>query len=481
MKYVFIDTEGGVNQSSGLKSCGIVVTDESFNIERQREVFIDMNRDGSKREATDIKRNIPFNQMYCILRDYLTDKDSYVFGFSVLSDVMNIDQACERNKMPALTYDFFDVQKLCRVLLPEAQQFTLEGCVNALGITEQFTYHRSKEDARATARVLQKLCELKNMTVAQFIESYPHFTGRTQGFMGKYNLPEAGHTYANSSVGMFKIRIDLPLLYYKKKIGAMRTDGARDGVGIYYDVILDKLFKDRHPHRGVAKARNDCLVFGEFGKLRQRGLNKLEREESDFYKADAQLTVSKFVVSYECVGCIDEGTLTLLHGNTYLKQASDENKYVDKVLKKGVNPDKMIRKYYTADTFEQTLRRNTKWNYGDRNKEIQLDTVPFDDVQPQEGDGLYLPRVYASVLTNEFGNGEIVACRKEHFGYAANQQVIDIDSLQLADKSVRLVTRDNDGNVWGFIPVTGKVTFPLFDCKYELPMLIMRQLPKDTL
>ena len=481
MKYTFIDTEGSVNVSSGLKTVGLVVTDEAFNVVEKREVYIDLDYDGTKREGSDIKYENRFNQMYCILRDYLTAPDSVVIGFDVLADVKNINAACERNKTHSLTFDFFDVQQLYMRVVPNGRKQSLAACVKALGIREFFRFHTSKADAYATARVLQKLCERANATVAQLMEKYPDITGHAEGYMAQYNVPSVGHTYANSVLNAFKIRMDFPLLYFTKKIGVVRSDGRREGVSIYYDVVLDRLFWDRHPHRGVGKAKEDSLVFGEFEALCARGEEKLKEEQPDFYAADAPLIKEKFVVSYECVACINGDTLTLLHGNKYLKSVSDENWYVKALFKKGVDPEATIRRFYTADSFERNLRRNTKWNYGDRDKAVTVNTTPFDAVQLQEGDALYLPRVYASVLTNEFGDSEIVACDKTHFGFAKAKQIVDIDALSLPDKAVRLIAQDVNGNVFGYIPTVRKIKFPMFDCVYELPLLIQRKLPNGFL
>lgn len=485
MQYVFIDTEGGVDQESGLKTFGIVVMDGNFNVKRSgRDVYIDINTDGSKREESEIKAERQFNRMYWILREYLTEKDTYVLGFDVINDVKNLNEACERNKTKPLTFNFFDVQLLYMHVFKLNKKPKLEACVRYLHIDGKFRFHTSKSDAMATARVMQKLCEKNGKTIAQFIESHPEFTGRAEGYMAKFNIPEQGHTYQNSLMKMFKIRIDFPLLYFKKQIGAINWHGRKDGVVFYYDVILDRLYQDRHKHkqRGVGEARDDCLVFGDFDNLLERGKEKLSKEQPEFCAAPAELTVQKFIVSYECVACVEAGTLTLLHGNEYLRQVSDENGYVNTLLKNGVDPDEMIRKYYTADTFIQTLRRNTKFNYGDRQSKITVDAIPLERVPTEEGDEIYLPRVYASVLTDEFGDGEIVACCKEHFGYAPAKDgftAVDIDGLTLPDAAIKLVVRDKSGNVFGFIPVVGKVKFPTFDCVYEIPMLIRRKLQCD--
>lgn len=479
MKYVFIDTEGGVNVESGLKTFGFVVMSEEFITLQKQEVYIGMNVDGSKREDGEIKSELQFIQMYDTIADCLTNQDSYVIGFDVLHDVQNINQACERYKTPPLTFDFFDVQKLYQHLFPKSNQPRLEQCVNALGITEQFQYHTSESDAYATAKVMQKLCERTNMTVGQLIEQYPQFGGHAETYMASYWAEGKARTMQNSSVDLFKIRLDFPLLYFKKKIGAIREDGIRDGVCIFYDVLLDKLFKDRHPHKdSVTQVREFSPLFSQLGKLIGQGKARLRERERAFYEAQEPLIIRKYFVSYECVGTINNCLLSIRHGNKYLKQVSDENKYVKMVLESKVDPNQMIRRFYTGETFEQTMRKNAKWNYGDKNNEIVLDDVPAEEVQLLDGDAMYLPRAYAGVLTGKFSDNDIVACSKEHMDFASAQHVVDIESLNLADKSIKLVVQNTDG-VFGFIPTIHKVKFPMFNCTYELPLLIKRQLSDE--
>ncbi|MCH5156440.1 MAG: hypothetical protein J1G02_01020 [Clostridiales bacterium] len=477
MQYVFIDTEGSVNVKSGLKTFGFVVTDENFAILREKEVYIDLNRDGSRHVNSDIKSERHFNTVYCILRDYLTAQDSYVIGFSVYNDVKNIDQACERYKTPPLSFDFFDVQGLYKRLFPDTKQFTLASCVQALGIDSEFKYHLSLEDARATMKLMQEICKRHNMTVAQFIEQYPEFTGHTQMYMAKFQVADITHTIEHSSAELFKIRLDFPLLCFKKKIGALLDNGSRDGVCYYYDVAMDKLYPDRHPHK-AAKVQEFTPVYAQLGRLKALGMRKLRKEASTFYYATEPLTVKRFFVSYECVGSINDGTLTILFGNDYLTRISNKNKYVDMLSRNEVNPYNIIQTFYNAESFEQTMRKNAKWNYGDKDPAIVLDAVCVEEVQLQQEDRLYLPRAYAGVLTGKFGNNEIIACLNEHRQFASAQKVLDIDSLHLDDKCIKLIVKDANG-VYGYIPTTRKVQFPMFDCVYELPFIVRRRMPND--
>lgn len=480
MKYIFIDTEGQVNAYKGLKTFGYVLTDETFEIGKKREIYIQINPDGTQREISETKSEVPFNKAYSILRDNIIASD-YVIGFAVRHDVDNINAACERFKTPPLDYKFFDVQKLYAKIYKPSKQMSLKACVNALEIDGRFHYHTSKADAYATALVLKKICEANSLTLAECIENNPVCVGYTEKYKAHFLSDAKTESLESSAAGMFKIRVDFPLVCFKKQIGATRNDGFKDGVCYYYDLTLNKLFRDRHPHQ-VAKAKQGCLIEPYFDEAISCGKQKLEEECAEFYNADAALKTGKYVVSFEFVGTIDNSVLYFKYGEKYLKQINRKNKYAHMLGSAGLLSDGLLRRYYDKDTFVKAMCKNAKWNYGDKNPQIQIENVPtYGAIISKEGDEWFLPRVYEYVLTQKIGRNGILACKSEHIPFAVADKVIDIDSLPVGDKDIKIIVQNDDGQAFAFIPCVKSIRCNTFGCSYDLPLLIRRKLDDNYL
>ncbi|MDE7380251.1 MAG: hypothetical protein K2N14_04280 [Clostridia bacterium] len=482
MKYTFIDTEGDINQGGGLRTFGFIVTDENFNIlEDSRDVWLNTREDKNGETFHRSKYDIRFNRMYCILRDYMTRNIEYVVGFAVQNDVDRINAACERFKTKPLSYKFFDVQMLYKAAF--GKDSSLGQCVTDLGIEEEFKYHQSKEDARATMYVMQKLCSKLGLTLPQCIERYADFTGKSEMYMSQLKRDEKIENLHSCLAHGFKIRVDFPLIRFKKNIGPKNNDGKHEGVCYFYDLTLDKLFPDRHPHK-AAKVRNDSLIHPRFfAEAKRRGLKMLETEDENFYNSKANLGVQNFFVSYEFMGEItDDGKLIFKHGAKELKTIDRRNNYVSMLNRKGLLSDRLISKYYNAQTFKPSMMKNAKWNYGDKNPEIQVDEgVPFDSVKLGTDDVLYLPRAFEYVLTGKVGDNALIVCKKEHTQFAVAQKTVDIDTLSLPDKSIKLIAVDKEGNAFAYIPCKRNIYCVAFDCTYELPLLICRKIDLKSL
>lgn len=475
MNYLFFDTEGKVNHAKGLKSFGFVLADSDFNVLDRKDIFISITEDGKLKETSNIKAEIPFNQVYDTISNYLTDPNTYVLGFDVVEDVDSVNTACLRNKKAPLKYDFFDVQQLFMDVFNPERVLTLENCVRSLQIEGQFEYHRSEVDAYATMLVMQAICKHLNLSIEQCIEKYDDCKGYADKYKRYLKIDEKVISLETCRVENFKIRVDLPLIEFKKNVGAINEEGKRDGVCYIYDLALNMMFKDRHPHQ-VAMADKNSLVKRFFWQAQNKGIEKLQRVDAEFANSQEWMRVRRCIVSYEFLGSISQGELKLLFGERYLKTIGRRNKYARMLSERNIEPQNVVKRFYIAQTFLQAMMKNAKWNYGDKNPDIQVENTPkFTDVQ-QDGDELFVPRAFEYMLSERIGVNQVIACRQEHKQFAKGAQVVDLDALNLSDKNIQLVTKDGDGNVYAFIPCKCSVRCELYNCQYELPLVIRRKL-----
>ena len=186
MNYVFFDVECAncLNGEGKICSLGYVKTDSDFNILKKKDIL--MNPDapfllGNARTGNGIKLAYPlfrfrqsdtFPSYYREIQKIFENRDNMVFGFAVGQDVSYVSYTCKRYQLPLLDYDFYDIQLFEKELRGEKTVKGLNSLVDELGV-QNYTYHRSDDDALMTMEVFKKLLELNGLTIEEALKKYP--------------------------------------------------------------------------------------------------------------------------------------------------------------------------------------------------------------------------------------------------------------------------------------------------------------------
>ena len=188
MKYTFFDIEcANCFQGRGkICSFGYVVTDEEFNVLEKEDIVIDPhskfhltgrgNRPGIvlAYEEEEFKSAPRFPHFYRKIKELLTDTDSLIFGFSVISDAGYIKSECERYKREIFDYDFIDVQRIFTDMKSLTNTPSLLHAAEEFNADETQDVHKSDDDAYLTMKVLKGICKTSGLSVPQVIEKYPN-------------------------------------------------------------------------------------------------------------------------------------------------------------------------------------------------------------------------------------------------------------------------------------------------------------------
>jgi hypothetical protein len=188
MKYTFFDIEcANCFQGRGkICSFGYVITDERFNVLEKEDIVIDPhskfhltgrgNRPGIvlAYNEEEFKAAPRFPHYYNKIRELLTDKDSIVFGFSVISDAGYVKSECERYKKEIFDYDFIDVQRIFTDMNSLSNTPSLLHAAEEFDAEETQDVHKSDDDAYLTMKVLKGLCNATSLSVPEVIEKYPN-------------------------------------------------------------------------------------------------------------------------------------------------------------------------------------------------------------------------------------------------------------------------------------------------------------------
>ena len=188
MKYTFFDIEcANCFQGRGkICSFGYVITDERFNVLEKEDIVIDPhskfhltgrgNRPGIvlAYNEEEFKAAPRFPHYYNKIRELLTDKDSIVFGFSVISDAGYVKSECERYKKEIFDYDFIDVQRIFTDMNNLTNTPSLLHAAEKFDSHETQDVHKSDDDAYLTMKVLKGICNATSLSVPEVIEKYPN-------------------------------------------------------------------------------------------------------------------------------------------------------------------------------------------------------------------------------------------------------------------------------------------------------------------
>ena len=192
MEYVFFDIECACVYKTTAKICafGYCLTDENFNILEKEDVLINpkgkfhlTDRKGRAGivlpyDYDDFKKYPAFPQVFDRIRGLLENKNRLVFGHATFNDVKYLNLETRRFCLPSLSFEFYDTQ-LIYMTLVEAfdRQYGLESITHNLNV--EFTPHRAADDAYATMRIAQAMCQAEGVSLEGLLKKYAVLPGKT--------------------------------------------------------------------------------------------------------------------------------------------------------------------------------------------------------------------------------------------------------------------------------------------------------------
>ncbi len=195
MKYLFFDIECAGVFKNVAKICafGYCLTDEQFNLLEKEDILINpqgnfhlTDRKGEQGivlpyKYEDFKKYPTFLQKEEKIRSLLQDKDTLVFGHAVMNDVKYLNLESKRFNLPSYSFTFADTQFLYMNTIGDfSQQLGLGKIAAALGV--EFTPHRAVDDAYATMRVAQAMCEAEACNLPKLLIKYGVTSGKIENY-----------------------------------------------------------------------------------------------------------------------------------------------------------------------------------------------------------------------------------------------------------------------------------------------------------
>lgn len=186
MKYLSFDIESCDGGKGGsLCSFGYCIADENFNILEQEDILVNPNKKFNKRlfgkviklayTEEEFRAAPRFNKVYDRIRALF--KDVVVIGFSVMNDVLYLEDSITAYNKPDFDYDFYDVQLMYSLYKNNHQSASLGAAAGEFGI--EFLEHRSVDDAVATLKLLQAILHSTGKTFQQLLTEYEIHPGKT--------------------------------------------------------------------------------------------------------------------------------------------------------------------------------------------------------------------------------------------------------------------------------------------------------------
>ncbi len=250
MKYLFFDIECSVVSKKAAKICafGYCLTDEQFHIVEKEDILINpqggfhlTDRKGTQGlvlpyEYADFKKYPTFREKAEKIYALLEDEDTLVAGHATMNDVKYLNLESQRFSLPSFAFDFADTQFIYMNTIGDfSRQFGLGVIAETLGV--QFTAHRAVDDAYATMKVAEAMCEAEGLTLPKLLEKY----GITLGRIENYEITPTTSTAQ---------------LAYKKEQEKRKEERERKKVEFYR--FLDRE-KRKRSKDGALKGKNVCF------------------------------------------------------------------------------------------------------------------------------------------------------------------------------------------------------------------------------
>ena len=195
MKYLFFDIECSSVSKNAAKICafGYCLTDEQFNILEKEDILINpqggfhlTDRKGEQGlvlpyRYEEFKKYPTFPQKAEKIYALLQDKDTLVVGHASMNDVKYLNLESKRFSLPPFSFAFADTQFIYMNTIGEfSRQFGLGVIAQELGVS--FTAHCAVDDAFATMKVAQALCEKHALSLPDLIEKYEIALGKIENY-----------------------------------------------------------------------------------------------------------------------------------------------------------------------------------------------------------------------------------------------------------------------------------------------------------
>ena len=195
MKYLFFDIECAGVFKNVAKICafGYCLTDERFSILEKEDLLINpqggfhlTDRKGTQGlvlpyKYEDFKNYPTFCERADKIYKLLENEDTLVCGHASMNDVKYLNLESKRFHLPPFRFSFADTQFLYMNKIGDfTRQFGLGAIAKELGV--EFTPHRAVDDAYATMRVAQAMCQAENLSLFDLLKKYQITLGQIQDF-----------------------------------------------------------------------------------------------------------------------------------------------------------------------------------------------------------------------------------------------------------------------------------------------------------
>ncbi len=194
MNYVFFDIECACVYKNVAKICvfGYCIADENFNILQKEDILINPNgkfhltdHGGTglvlPYDYDDFKKYPDFKKFYPKIKEILEGENKLVFGHAAINDVKYLNLETRRYKLPSFNFRFADTQILYMAMTETFdRQAGLESLTQIFEI--DYTPHCAADDAYATMRIAQEMCERDACSLPELLEKYGIRFGKIENY-----------------------------------------------------------------------------------------------------------------------------------------------------------------------------------------------------------------------------------------------------------------------------------------------------------
>lgn len=190
MRFIFFDIECANCYGGQGKICefGYVIVDEKFHILNKKNIIINpgphekfhLTGRGKRPDIIlshdeETYRSSPeFPNYYDNIKFLLTQKDTLIFGYSIINDLMFLVSTLQRYILPVFDIQVYDVQSfVAHYSVKQKIPYSLEGAFDELFSQEkraQLHEHSAVDDALMTMLVASKICQNLHRSIQELID-----------------------------------------------------------------------------------------------------------------------------------------------------------------------------------------------------------------------------------------------------------------------------------------------------------------------
>lgn len=251
MKILSFDIESCTGNPSDASLCSFgYCLSEDFCLLEKKDVLVNpkpkkfrLGRRGEEAkiklayEEEEFRRSPRFDKVYKSIKALFSRADLCI-GFAVGNDVRYLNNACEAYRLPLIEYRFCDVQMLAGYIDEENKGLGLSRLGEKYGI--EFLEHKSDDDAYATLKLFEKLCEVSGMSVGELLDYYEIVLGvnAKDGVRGMFSLAQI---YNRKGLKRSKTQSGILLHEFLQEMkNRPRTQGVLRGKRVCFHTDLEK-------------------------------------------------------------------------------------------------------------------------------------------------------------------------------------------------------------------------------------------------